>query len=92
MKTEETEFIFESFDEAMVVHKKLFNIMREKGLVTYADLHSLYTKEHTNCKDEWLNYGWTNIWGAVVEPADNYINGNWRLKLPKMKHLNRKGE
>ena len=49
MKTEETEFIFESFDEAMAVHKKLFNIMREKGFVTYADLHSLRLDQYLGC-------------------------------------------
>lgn len=86
----QTEFIFGTFDEAMNVHKKLFEIIREKGFVTYADLYFLINKEETLCKEKWTNYGWTKLWGSKVEPIDDCINGYWVLRMPKIKKLNKK--
>lgn len=81
-----TRFMFETFDEAMGVHKKLFSMLRENGTITYADLYSLITTGY-NPKTSHYQYGWTNLWGSKVEPAEGYINGEWFLSMPKVKKL-----
>lgn len=84
------EFIFKSFDEAMNVHKKLFEIRREKGYVTYADLYILIHPNESNCKKSYSRYGWTNLWQTKVEPYDDYIDGVWILKMPSIKLIKEK--
>lgn len=81
----QTEFIFQTFDEAISVHKKLFEIMRNNGVVTYADLHIAANKEYNKKDIEYFNYGWTNLWYSKVEPYDD--DGNWILRMPKMEHF-----
>lgn len=72
------EFIFRSFDDAMNIHKKMFEILKEKGAVSYEDLYSaIYDCEINN--PEYKNYGWTKLLYAKVEP---YKNGKWILKMP----------
>lgn len=81
-----TRFMFETFDEAMGVHKRLFDMLRENGSITYADLYSLLIPGY-DLKPAHYQYGWTSIWGAKVEPAEGYVNGEWFLSLPKCKKL-----
>lgn len=86
------EFIFETFDEAMQVHKHLFELRRKKGYVTCADLYSMVMKDEVEkieicSKEIYHNHGWTNLFEVEVEPSDKYINGKWILKLPKAKIL-----
>lgn len=88
------EFIFDSFDEAMKVHKKIFEICREKHYVTCADLYFLlHTEdEYKLCPSTFYNHGWTNLWTSKVEPSEDMANGNWILKLPQVKYIKIKKE
>ena len=79
-------FMFETFEEANGVHQKLFNILRDNGVITYADIYSLLHVSDV-CKSSYYKYGWTNLWEAKVEPAEGYINGEWVLVMPKIKLL-----
>lgn len=84
-----TEFIFETFDEAMNVHKKLFEIRRNNGFVTCADLYLLaHNVKGPYLSDIYNNHGWTNLWNVKVEPYDE--DGNWVLKMPQIQFLNMK--
>ena len=84
MKTQ-IEYIFETFEEANNTLKKLFEIRRQKGYVSYADIYFLINPDEIECKDIYKNHGWINIWDAKIEPYDGYINGNWILKMPQIK-------
>lgn len=84
----QTEFIFETFEEANNIHKKLFEIRRQKGYVTCADLYFLIHPDEEDCKGVYRNHGWINLWDVKVEPCDDCINGEWILKMPKVKYLN----
>ena len=97
----QTEFVFDTFEEANNVHKKLFEIRRQKGYVTCADLFALihvdYSVEevlNAYCKDLYQTHGWTDLWNVKVEPAisrkDGCINGDWILKMPQIKIINKK--
>lgn len=87
------EFIFDSFDIAINIHKQIFKICREKGCVTYADLYLLIHPEETNCENIYSNHGWTNLWNCKIEPYDDSKHCKWILKMPKIELLkNRKGE
>lgn len=80
MKSEE--FIFETFDEAMDIHKNIFKLLRENGFVTLADLH--YTMNKSDVfPDDFYDHGWTNLIYAKIEP----YYGRWVLTMPKMEKL-----
>lgn len=77
--------VFKTFEEAMNVHKQLFQMIRENGYVTCADLRYLILEDELLDKS-YCNYGWTNLMEAKVESC-NYVNGKWVLKMPKVKLL-----
>lgn len=79
-----TEFIFETFDEALNTHKYLFKMVREQGYVSYADLYLHLHPDEKLCKDIYHIHGWVNLWDAKVEPVEDCVNGQWILKLPKI--------
>lgn len=82
------ELIYETFQEAMDMHKKLFEAMREKGVLTYGDFCVLTSEEDAVFPDNYYEYGWTNLWYVKVEPyGDDY---KWVLKIPKAKLLKEK--
>lgn len=82
--------IFETFDEAMNVHRKLFEIMRNNHVVTYADVISIISEEEVVFHDDFYKYGWTNLFNSKVEPyGDNF---EWILRMPKMKKLEKEND
>lgn len=87
---EEYEFIFETFDEAMNIHKQLFKLCRSKGYISCADLLSMTLKDEDSIKtvksmDIYQTHGWTNLWDVKVEPIENGCN--WVLKMPHVKMI-----
>ena len=78
---ESIDFIFETFEAAMDVHTKLFEIIKKNGFVTYADLYLLVNKDVDNCKEEFHRFGWANLFYVKVEP---YKDKRWILKMPEM--------
>lgn len=80
------EFIFETFDEAMNVHKKLFEMLRENGVIPYVDLYSLVYKDDVINHPLYCNIGWTNIWCAKVEPL-NDEDCRWVLRMPEIEDI-----
>lgn len=80
------EFIFDTFDEAMSIHKKLYEIMRQKGIVSYADLYSLV---YDNCEitnPEYYTLGWSSLWYVKVEPWE-HDDLKWVLKMPTIESI-----
>lgn len=84
------EIIFETFDEAMNVHTRLFEIMRNNGIVTCADLYKVSNEKYETSDPEYYKYGWTNLWGSKVEPFG--YNGYWVLRLPEIINLEKENE
>ena len=78
---ESIEFIFDTFEDAMDVHTKLFEIIRKNGFVTYADLYFLVNKDVESCVEEFYRFGWANLFYIKLEP---YKNKRWILKMPDM--------
>jgi hypothetical protein len=84
------EFIFEDFNQAMEVHKEIFQIIREKGYLSYRKLYSLITKKEEKEVDNLLNldiydkHGWTNLFECKIDPTDD---GKWILKMPELKNI-----
>lgn len=83
----ETEFIFDTFDEAMNVHKELFKLLRECGYISYQTLY-FYIYKKTDVRKGAENYGWTNLWYSKVQPYGT--DGQWVLKLPELENLSKK--
>lgn len=91
------EFIFKTFDEAFDVHKKIYELGRKNGFVSYGAVYMLVTKEPQVIampKIYQIN-GWTNLTESkVVQCAD----GLWKMVLPPVQNienrinLNKKGE
>lgn len=79
-----TDFIFETFEEAINVHRKLFELGRKKHFVTYADLYKMTNKVEDDkvLPDIYENHGWTNLWHIKLEPYDKT---RWILRLPEIK-------
>lgn len=87
-----TDFIFESFDAGMKVHRKLFEMVRTKGFVTYMDLLSqVHGEDYETTNLEYFEYGWTNLFLVKLEPYGN-DKEKWILRMPQIKNLNKKGE
>lgn len=86
-----TDFIFESFDAGMKVHRKLFELIRTKGFVTYMDLLCEVYGDYETTTLEYFEYGWTNLFLAKLEPYCN-DKEKWILRMPQIKKLNKKGE
>lgn len=79
--------VFKTFEEAMDVHKQLFQLIKENGYVTCADLNYLIIDdEHRLVNEDDCNYGWTNLMETRIESC-NYANGKWVLRMPKIKLL-----
>ena len=84
------EFIFETLDDAVMVQRKLDEIMNEKGFVTCYRLYKMlgFLDEDKIYPDIYYNHGWASLWGSRVERIDNCVNGKWILKMPQIKRLN----
>ena len=87
------EMVFETFDEAMDVHKKLYSLMRENKVVTCTDLYVLYREYAKKIPialsfdevDNFSKYGWKSLWGSKVEPNINDVC--WVLKMPDIEKI-----
>lgn len=85
---DEREFIFDTFDEAMNIHRELFKRRRLHGVVTCADIFCLrHANEEIVVPDILYSHGWTNLWGSKVEPYGD--DGQWILKMPPMKFIDK---
>lgn len=73
-------FIFDSFEEAFNIHKKISQEIRRNGSMTYSKLRYEWLKENKRSyKKEYNSIGWKNLWYCKIEPNDNL---NWVLKMP----------
>lgn len=63
-----TEFYFDTFERAMNMHSKLFEIIRKNGYVTYADILKLNLCEpiYGSIPDLYNKMGWANLFEAKV--------------------------
>lgn len=74
------EFIFDSFEDAFNIHKKMSQEIRQNGSMTYSKLRYEWLKENKRSyKKEYDSIGWKNLWYCKIEPNDNL---NWVLKMP----------
>lgn len=75
------EFIFDSFEDAFNIHKKISQEIRQNGSMTYSKLRYEWLKENKRSykKKEYDSIGWKNLWYCKIEPNDNL---NWVLKMP----------
>lgn len=77
---------FDTFEEAMHVHRLLFMMLRRQGSVNYCDLK--YLVDTTYKKDLLMFYPrceeveWSSLWDAKIE-LDN-SNNLWILKMPEL--------
>ena len=77
---------FETFEDAMHIHKLLFTMLRRQGSVNYCDLKYLIDTSYK--KDLLMFYPgceeveWSSLWDAKVE-LDQSTN-NWILKMPEI--------
>ena len=79
------EFIFDTFDEAMKAHTNVFKLCRVQGYITYADYLKIKYNKPRKCPSKYINYGWTHLYGSVLEPYGN--EGKWILKMPKIRKI-----
>lgn len=74
------EFIFETFEDAFDIHRKISQEIRQNGFISYAKLRYEWLKENKRTfKDEYNSIGWKNLWYCKIDPNDDY---NWILKMP----------
>lgn len=74
------EFIFDSFEDAFNIHKKMSQEIRQNGSMIYSKLRYEWLKENKRSyKKEYDSIGWKNLWYCKIEPNDNL---NWVLKMP----------
>lgn len=78
-------FIFDTFDEAMNLHKSLFQVFNSEHLVTYADIYFILNKTYKNCPYDFYKFGWTSLMESKVRPCDD--GKSWCVKLPKPLNL-----
>lgn len=73
-------FIFDSFEDAFNIHKKMSQEIRQNGSMTYSKLRYEWLKENKRSyKKEYDSIGWKNLWYCKIEPNNNL---NWVLKMP----------
>ena len=85
MEGEKIDCTFDTFDEAMWVHKELFEVLRTERVVMYADLYFILNKHYRECPREYFDYGWTSLMESKVRPCDD--GRHWCVKLPEPKIL-----
>lgn len=86
MKGETKSFLtFDTFDEAMNLHKRLFEIFNNEHLVTYADVYYVLKGTYKDCPYDYYKYGWTSLMESKVRPCDD--GRHWSVILPEPKHL-----
>lgn len=88
MEKDNIKVVYDTFQEAMDIHKKLFEAMRKNGVITYADFSVLVSEEDAVFPDFCYEYGWTNLWNVKVEPYGD--DCKWVLRMPEMKLLKEK--
>lgn len=81
----ELKFTCNTFEEAMDIHKKMFQKLREQGYVTHRD----FTEICGVCKEEFMDskyrfYGWYNLQNLKVEQDSN---GVWCIVTPELVEL-----
>lgn len=82
-------FIFDSFEEAFDIHRKISQEIREKGFMSYTKLRYIWLKENKRTyKNEYDELRWKNLWYSRIYPNDDY---NWVLEMPVPIRLKRKG-
>jgi len=77
--------IFDTFDEAMRVHKQVFTMIIDKGYVTHRDFMNIIMLNNDLYKDDTYDmYGWTYLCGTTVEEfkGDKFI-----ITMPEMIQL-----
>lgn len=74
------EFIFETFEDAFNIHRKISQEIRQNGFITYSKLrYDLLKNDKRTYKKEYDFIGWKNLWYCKIDPNDNY---EWVLKMP----------
>lgn len=80
MEGEKIDCKFKTFDEAMDLHKKLFEILNADKVVTYADLYYLINKTYRDCPIVYYSCGWTSLMESKVRPCED--GRKWGVVLP----------
>lgn len=91
-EADDTIYKFKTFEETMDIHKKLFKILKDNGVVRYSDLLLILNPDEKDIKKEYYNFGWYNLYYAKVECNKE---GEWQLVLPNavlLKYKYKKGE
>ena len=88
------EFVFKTFEEAMDVHRKIYDKVREHGFITCHELYCMigFMDNERIYPSIYYTHGWTNLWEVKLGPIENCANGTWILKMPQIKRINREKE
>lgn len=74
--------IFDNFDDAMNVHKKIFTMVIEKGYVTLRDFNNIVNnQDEIFVGDMYDTHGWTYLCGTIVE---EYKDNKFIIVMPEM--------
>jgi len=79
---------YNSFDEGMEDHKRLFAKLREQGFITYKDFMKIVDKTEGSeflLNPQFDGYGWFDLNELKVEFDD--VNNSWYLQTPDMVKL-----
>lgn len=62
---------FNTFDEAMNLHQRMFEIFNKDHIITYADVFYLLKGSYNECPYECYKCGWTTLMDSKVRPCDD---------------------
>lgn len=84
---ERREFMFNTFEEAMNVHKQMFDIRNQKGYVTCSDMRTLSNPKRVYRTKLNENRGWTVLYNSKIEQGRGRFNDKWILKMPRIRNI-----
>lgn len=90
MESFRTDMSFLNYEDADKVQRKLLDIKRDKGIVTYADFLQVKYSSNYDYPDIYKNHGWYSLAGMTIE--FNYDSAKYYLKMPQIIYLKNKIE
>lgn len=86
---ERVETVFSTFEEAMEVHKKLFEILRDKGVVYYRDYIGLIFPDDAFLLVGHEKNGWTSLNDMTIGLRPR---GKWALMMPELELIEKEND
>lgn len=76
-------FVFKNFEDAMTIHTRLFEMLKNEHIITQADIFHMLYQNYDSCPRNYFTTGWTSLTYSKVCPDGR----KWALLLPEPKDL-----